>query len=338
MSINLITRRESAQASQRRAADRSDERLYVNLHQLTLLQHQARGLSFLPRQPVHSVLSGRHASRVRGRGLNFEEIRQYHAGDDVRTIDWKVTARLRSPHTRVFTEERDRPVLLLVDQRIGMFFGTRVNMKSVTAASAAALAAWRVLDAGDRIGAIVFNDSDVDVIAPGRSRSTVTQILERIVKFNHQLSADSAARPNRGMFAEVLDRANRLATHDFLVVVISDFHGHDETTFRSLRRMRHHNDMIAVLVHDPSASNLPRSRDFVVTDGQLQVELPVGDQRSREKLQASSSGRIARVLELQNQLQMPVMPLSTVEDVSIQLHRLLGRASAVSSPASRLSI
>ena len=137
MKPTLLTRSDTAQARlSQEQADR-DERVYVNLHQLVRLQHRATGLSFLPRQPVHSLLSGRHASRIRGRGLNFEEIRAYHAGDDVRTIDWKVTARTRSPHTRVFTEERDRAALLLVDQRIGMFYGTRVNMKSVTAAEAA---------------------------------------------------------------------------------------------------------------------------------------------------------------------------------------------------------
>ena len=118
---------------------------------LILLQHRASGrFSFLPRQPVHSLLSGRHASRIRGRGLNFEEIRGYLPGDDVRSIDWKVTARTREPHVRVFTEERDRPAFLVVDQRISMFFGSRRNMKSVTAAELGAAGAWRVADAGDR--------------------------------------------------------------------------------------------------------------------------------------------------------------------------------------------
>ncbi|MGD8898369.1 MAG: DUF58 domain-containing protein, partial [Acidobacteriota bacterium] len=102
------------------------------------LEYRAEGYSFLPRQPVHSVLAGRHASRMRGRGLNFEEIRGYLPGDDIRTIDWKVTARTREPHVRVYTEERDRPALLLVDQRQSMFFGSRRAMKSVVAAEVAA--------------------------------------------------------------------------------------------------------------------------------------------------------------------------------------------------------
>src|ERR1700749_149080 len=103
--------------------------VYANLADLVALQYQAKGFSFLPRQPIHSLLSGRHASKLRGRGLDFEEIRRYLPGDDIRQIDWKVTARTRQPHTRIYNEERDRPVILVVDQRLGMYFGSRRNLK-----------------------------------------------------------------------------------------------------------------------------------------------------------------------------------------------------------------
>ena len=111
-----------------------DARIHVSLAHLRSLQGAAQGLSFLPRQPSASVLNGRHASRLRGRGLNFEEMRDYLPGNDIRSIDWKATARTGRPHVRVFTEERDRPALLVVDQRMSMFFGSQLNMKSVTAA------------------------------------------------------------------------------------------------------------------------------------------------------------------------------------------------------------
>ena len=161
--------------------------VYVDLEELIALEERGRKVSFLPRQPVHSLLSGRFASRMRGRGLNFEEIRDDRPGDDVRSIDWKVTARLRKPHTRVFNEERDRQALLIVDQRLSMFFGSRLAMKSVTAAQAAAVGAWRVLDVGDRVGAIVFNDRDIVEVGARRSRATVLQILSAIVAQNGEL-------------------------------------------------------------------------------------------------------------------------------------------------------
>src|SRR5262244_1092794 len=116
---------------------------YVELDALMALQFHANGFTLRHSQPVHSLLFGRRASHVRGRGLDFEELRGYVAGDDVRSIDWKVTARARKPYVRVYSEERDRPSMLVVDQRINMFFGSRRSMKSVVAAEIAALASWR---------------------------------------------------------------------------------------------------------------------------------------------------------------------------------------------------
>src|SRR5215475_5939729 len=126
-------------------SDESTIGVYATLEDLVRFRHRDMRFSFLPKQPVQSLLAGRHASRLRGRGLNFEEIRRYLPGDDIRQIDWKATMRTRKTQSRVYTEERERTVLLVVDQRITMFFGSVANMKSVTAAEVAALGAWRVL-------------------------------------------------------------------------------------------------------------------------------------------------------------------------------------------------
>ncbi|MGD8835299.1 MAG: DUF58 domain-containing protein, partial [Desulfobacteraceae bacterium] len=203
---------------------------YTNLDELIRIQFKVRDFSLLPTQPVTSVLSGRYASRLRGRGLNFEELRRYVAGDDIRTIDWKVTARTLSPHVRVYTEEKDRAVLLVVDQRINMFFGTRDKMKSVTAAQLAALGAWRALDVGDRVGAIVFNDSELIGIRPKRLHKTVMSILGAIVGLNHRLGAQARIASRADMLNIALEKALQTAPHDVLVVVISDFLGVDGRT------------------------------------------------------------------------------------------------------------
>src|SRR5262245_56703423 len=206
----------------------SQSGVYASLDELVRLQHRSKGFSLLPRQPIHSLLAGRHASRLRGRGLNFEEIRRYQMGDDIRQIDWKATMRTRKTQSRVYTEERERTVLLLVDQRITMFFGSVQKMKSVTAAEAAGLAAWRVLAQKDRVGALVFHDSDVVEIRPQRSRGTVMRILHAVIEQNHSLGHDKAIHSNPGMFNDVLRRCERLAKHDCLVCVISDGCGNDE--------------------------------------------------------------------------------------------------------------
>jgi uncharacterized protein (DUF58 family) len=329
MKVNRLTQIDTAYASVRQAEDALDGRVYASLHHLMALQHKATGFSFLPRQPLHSLLAGRHASKVRGRGLNFEEIRAYHPGDDIRTIDWKVTARTRKPHTRVFTEERERPALLVIDQRIDMFYGSRVHMKSVTAAEAAALGAWRILNQGDRVGALVFNDTQIVEIRPHRSRNRVMRILQTLVEMNHALRADQETPPAPGMLNRVLEAVGRLAGHDYMIAVISDFEGADEHTRKLMLRLSQHNDLIGVVVHDPSATDLPATEDLVITDGELQIELALGKQKVRRKLSEIVEGRIARVLAWQEEIRIPMLPITTAEGVAEQIRHLLGYSPKV---------
>jgi uncharacterized protein (DUF58 family) len=301
---------------------------YVELETLIHLEFRAHGYSFLPHQPIHSLLSGRHTSHVRGRGLDFEELRTYLPGDDIRTMDWHVTARMQRPFIRVFTEERDRPALIVNDQRINMFFGSRVSMKSVTAAEMTALAAWRVLRQGDRVGAFVFNDSVVDEIKPRRSRSTVLRILEKSVEQNHQLRAESPARTNSGMLNEVLRRVSRIAGHDFTILLISDFEGIDQETERLLLRLSEHNDVIAALIYDPLAAELPSDGELVVSDGELQIEIQFGRERIRKRLWDASQQHIRRVLSWQKELNIAVLPITTAEEAGSQIRHVLSHAMA----------
>ncbi len=298
--------------------------VYADLPELIQLQFQARGFSFLPRQPIQSLLSGRHASRLRGRGLNFEEIRHYQSGDDIRQIDWKVTARTRKTHTRVFTEERERSTLLLVDQRLSMFFGSVKNLKSVTAAEAAALAAWRVLLQKDRVGALVFNDSSIKEIRPQRSHSTVMRILQTVVEQNHALSLASGARANPAMFNQVLRHAERLATHDFLVCVISDGSGHDEESRRLLSRIAQHNDVLFIFIYDPLEAELPAAGPLVFGDGARQLEADTGNRRLRERFRETFAEIRAAGRKFLQQRETPVLPLSAAEGVREQLRHQLG--------------
>jgi uncharacterized protein (DUF58 family) len=303
-----------------------DARVYATLAHLRGLEHRARRFTFLPRQPAGSALNGRHASRIRGRGLNFEEIRAYLPGDDVRSIDWKVTARTREPHVRVMTEERDRPALIVVDQRLSMFFGSRHNMKSVTAAELAALAAWRVLAAGDRVGGIVFDDEHSIEVRPQRSRRAVNRFLEKVSEANLSLRADSLVEPAPEMLARALESASRIASHDTLLVLISDFDGADDGVRKSVARMARHNDVVLALVHDPMAHEMPDGGTLVVGDGRLQLSLDLGDRRIRDRLETHSGARIQGLLDWQAETGAAVLPVSAGEDTATQLHALMGLA------------
>ena len=302
--------------------------VYVDLDGLIALEGRDRKVSFLPRQPVHSLLSGRFASRMRGRGLNFEEIRDYRPGDDVRSIDWRVTARLQKPHVRVFNEERDRQGLLVVDQRLSMFFGSRRAMKSVTAAEAAAIGAWRILGVGDRVGAVAFNDREVVEVRARRSRATVLQILSTIVAQNQALGVGRGVVSAPDMLNTAIAHAQRRALHDAIVVIISDFDGANEETRRMIGALTRHNDVLACLVHDPLQSDLPASATMTVTDGELQIQLEVGRDTVRQSIMQATQDRLRAVFALTHELGVPVLPLSAAEDTASQLRRLLGAMPA----------
>jgi uncharacterized protein (DUF58 family) len=295
----------------------------TTLEALVLLRAEARGFSFLPRQPVSSLLAGRHASRVRGRGLAFEELRPYHQGDDIRSMDWRATARLRAPHVRVYTEERERPVLLVVDQRRTMFFGSRRAMKSVTAAEVAALGAWRALATGDRVGGIVFNDEELIDLPPHRSQTRVLRLLHAVVRLNRALAGPSGPAAARVTLNQALEAALRRAAHDHLVVLISDHDGADGETQRLATQLAAHNDMLAVAVYDPLGASLQGRPGMVASDRGVLFELPAGAAFGAAFQQAFAA-RLDQWTEIFRGLRVPVIPISTAAAPAEQLRDLFG--------------
>jgi uncharacterized protein (DUF58 family) len=299
--------------------------VYADLDSLMRLRFMASGFSFLPRQPVHSILSGRHASKLRGRGLNFEELRNYLPGDDTRNIDWKVTARTREPHVRVYTEEKDRTVWLLVDQRISMFFGSRSKMKSVVAAEAAALAAWRVLSQGDRVGAVVFDDTELQLIPPHRSEQRVAQILKLIVRKNHELNAQAEIRPGPDMLNRALKRVAGEARHDCLVCLIGDGTGIDGDTRKYVTRLTEHNDVLSVFIYDPLEQAMPAAGRLVFSDGSSQMEFNTSERALTDAYKKDFEQRLQRMQQTSRRHSIPLLPVHTAAPVLEQVRDQLGR-------------
>jgi uncharacterized protein (DUF58 family) len=305
--------------------------VYVDPAHLARLEFQARGLSFIAPAPLSSVLSGNHASRLRGRGLNFEEIRGYLPGDDVRHIDWKVSLRLGKAQVRAYTEERDRPLLVVVDQRMSMFFGSRRAFKSVVAAEVAALAVWMGFAAGDRVGGVLFDDTRVVRVRPLRSRSRIKVLFGALAGMNKALHAGSETQTNYGQLDAALEGVLQLAGHDYLICVISDFAGAADRTRQLLRQLSGHNDVIAAMIFDPLWQRMPEHRALVVSGGALQVELRIEQARVRAPLASLFEGRTAEVAELLRSSGVPLMALSTAEPAIDQVRRLFGERARPST-------
>lgn len=309
------------------ATDASAKGVYVSVGDLAALEPIACDLTFLRKAPVRRLLAGRHESRIRGRGLSFEELRDYLPGDDIRTIDWRVTARTGKPFVRVYDEEKDRPALVIVDQRINMFFGSRRSLKSVAAAEAAALCAWRVTALGDRVGGMVFNDLEEQILRPHRSREAVIRFTEEISAKNHLLNATSDMPRTPSKLDAVLAKVASIAQHDHLIIVVSDFDGHSLATRDLLLKMSASNDVICILIYDPFLLDLPRQGEMVVSGGALQAELRFSRNSVRDAVADFASNRGRELRSWQDDMGLPMLAVSAAEEVAPQLRTLLGQLS-----------
>lgn len=242
----------------------------VTVQELIRLREYVSDALHGPRQAQRSLRAGPHRSRFRGRGMDFDEVRAYQPGDDVRNIDWRVTARSGKPHTKLFVEERERPVFLVIDQGISMRFGTRVAFKSVIAARLAALLAWDAAKHGDRIGALLFADSRHTELRPVAGQRGALQFIKALTTAQQQQGGDSASA-----LAHALARLSRTAKPGSLAYLVSDFRYFDTVAERDLARLARHTDLVMILVYDHFEMHAPTPGRYRVSNGQDIVDLIV---------------------------------------------------------------
>ncbi len=252
---------------------------FCDLHALIALRAEAARIRLQP-PPARTAAPGTHIGSRRGRGIEFEELRAYEAGDDVRSIDWRVTARSGRVHTRIFREERERPVFLLVDQRREMFFGSRRTLKSVQAVHAAALLAWATLAAGDRIGGLIIGEHGQHEIRPRRDHRAVLELLRHCHDFNHRLGIPSATQ-DATTLAPAFTALRRIVRPGSLVIAISDFTGWDAASARELHLLARHAESCAIHVYDVLERELPPVGAALASDGQQRVAIDTRDERTR---------------------------------------------------------
>lgn len=226
--------------------------------------------------------SGTLASRIRGRGVDLDEVRLYQAGDDVRSIDWKVTARKQKAHTKVFREERERPTMIIVDQTDSMFFGSEKRMKSVAAAEIASRLAWRILYARDRVGGVVIGRDSQAILKPIRSQLNVVRFLKFISDANNTLDrlhrTDQAANVP---WQSVLLNIRRATPIGHRLVFISDFQSISDPVLNHLLVLRNHNELALIHVYDDLEHTLPNRGSYAVTDGERRVTFDGGNTRNQ---------------------------------------------------------
>ena len=298
---------------------------YVELADLIALRFPARQLSITRKSRALSVLAGPNKSNFRARGIDFEEVRSYQPGDDIRTIDWRVTARTGSAHTKLFREERERPVLVVVDQRNSMYFGSSHCFKSVIAAQLAGLLAWSALDNGERVGGLVFNDSQHREIRPRRSRKNVLALLSQLETYNRLLP--QAEPPTGHNFADMLANLRRIARPGSSLFLISDFRGADDDHAQEhLYQLAQHTEITALACSDPLEQTLPRAGRYAVTDGIERSELATADRRLRVSYQQHAEQRAQTLGKNLQRLGIPLLHASTGQAPFVLLQTYYGES------------
>ena len=297
---------------------------HVTSKELISLQQQAHKLDMSRRSYARSSSTGSHHSQFRGRGMDYQESRIYQAGDDIRNMDWRVTARAGKPHTKLYQEERERPEVFLVDFNPGMFFGSTKSLKSVLAAKAATLIAWSVAARGDRIGGLIINSSHHE-LAPKQGKRGVLQLIRELVVHgdpNNGLKSSTTAKHTR--MNDELKRLRRLAKPGSLVFLISDFYDIDEETASHLRQISRHNDIQAIQIVDPLELTPPPPDRYAVTDGKTSGVVNTKSTAGYNKYQQFFSLHHQKIEDMMLKQNIPLLQLSTEHDVLLELQRCFG--------------
>jgi uncharacterized protein (DUF58 family) len=292
----------------------------VNLQQLLDLRYAAQRVALTNNRLMRTTRAGTYLSHIRGRGMDFDETRNYQAGDDIRFMDWRVMARTGKAHTKLFREERERPVFIVVDQSASMHFGTRVTFKSVIAAQTAAILAWAAVNHGDRIGGVVFNDNDFHAIKPRSRKHGILHFLNQLVALNQQPPATA----NPAQFEQVLAQLRRVCHPGGLVFLISDFtQVVPQTVEYHLRALAQHNEIIACQVYDTLERQAPPPALYQLSNGQERIWLDTRISAIREKYMVQYQQQQSAFTQMLKRQGIPLLEIATHDDVAQVLYREL---------------
>ena len=309
-----------------RIAD-ADHPAIASLSQLIKLRYGARELTGFPKIQARQMLAGGHKSRFRGRGMDFDQVRIYQPGDDVRSIDWRVTARTQVPHTKIFSEERERPILVISDLRSPMFFGSQ-RLKSVVACEISAALAWAGLAANDRAGGLVFGPQHQVDIKSRRSHHAVLQFIHALHEYSAQLVEPQT---DRYSLADILEESRQFILPGSTVFIVSDFHDLDNNCERHLFELARHGNLNFCHVYDDIETELPPPSVYAVTDGQHQTMLDSSNTQLRQRFVDAFSQRSQHLRKLSEQLSAGLLLFNSADSVMSVLARAYGKRRKAST-------
>lgn len=304
----------SGRDKQRNIPQAEDGLISINQHSLIQSRHQASRL-VLSLKKIRAMQSGTYLSSFRGRGMEFNESRIYQAGDDIRNMDWKVTARTGDAHTKVFSEERERPVLCWTDFRDPMHFATHGVFKSVIAAKTAAAVAWAACEQGDRLGGLVFSDYSHHELKPQRGKTAALHLIKQLEQIQHSNNQQTGSHINA---EQALARLRRVARPGSLIFLISDFRNLGEQAHSHITQLSRHNDIVMFFIYDRLEQTLPEKGAYLVQQHEKKILFNASD-KNRQDYHQHFVERLTSLKDFARKHRISFIECSTEQEPLIQL-------------------
>jgi len=277
---------------------------------------------------VSSLQTGAYVSRFRGRGMEFDESRPYQPGDDPRNIDWRVTARSTGAYTKLFREERERPVLLVTDLRSNMHFATHGRFKSVNASRAAAMLAWAAHHRGDRLGGLIFGDTTHRELRPRLGRQAALRYVHELVNHPDWKSSEQPAVPDEEPpLTRAMAALRRVAHPGSLVVIVSDFIGFSRAAQSYLAGVARHNEVLAIFINDPLERELPPPGRYRLVSFDEELAIDTYARGARADYKQAFDQRLEDLDKFCQRYGVHLMLMSTEEDPVQSLQQALRKRS-----------
>ncbi|MFC4892894.1 DUF58 domain-containing protein [Pseudofrancisella aestuarii] len=281
-----------------------------DLQKLLDLRYQARGITFFKKQTANAVNAGGKLSKAKGRGMDFDEVRHYQAGDDIRLMHWSLTARLGKPYTKVYREERERSLYFILDQGFSMRFGTRECFKSVKAVEALALLGFGAISENEKVGGIVFDEKGYSFFPAKQDKSTLVRIFNQTIEDNKHYQVESS----NGL-EEALKILYSKVKSNSIIIILSDFSQLTKEAQLYLKLLTKNHEVVNIFNYDPIEKQLPDLGAYFFSDGKHRLEIDGANKKLREGYNALFTDRENNIKDFSKKHKMIFLTLATNDDL-----------------------
>lgn len=284
----------------------------LNIEELIALRSSAMARKLQHNKDIRTTQSGCLLSKIKGHGIDFDEVREYQFGDDIRSIDWKTSAKYQKTFSKTYKEERERPIFLLVDLDHSMFFGTRIAFKSVIASRLATLIAYLALEHQDRIGGVIYGANNHLEFKPKAGKAGIQALIKSLVHIHQSPRQETTEADN---LSQALLRINRTIKPGSLLFVLSDFYQFSKNSQATLQQIGKHNDVVLNFIYDPIEKTPPKKGQYLINNGSIHRNLDSRQKTTKKQYEQLFSHKQSNLLSFCKANRQSLLSIATNDDL-----------------------